>query len=162
MNGNMRTHVEELLRTYHRREREIAVRKFELSNFTGISEGEQIGAITFGRGEGSFRAPGHISNKTLHIALNYQEQTSRVNSEALHEIADELAKLELEQRRLCYYVSLLEKRHAQVLELIFFEGLTKEAAAKKMGLAPRTIQQTQKQAIDALTELYSDLRGLQR
>lgn len=157
MMNAMKNRVEDLLKTYHQRERKIAARKFELAHFTGVSELENITAMTYTRGDGVGRVPGHISNHTMHIALNYQEQTARMNNEAVQQISQEIAEMELEQRRLCYYVSLLEKRQAQVLELLYFESLTQEETAKSMEIAPRTVQELKKRAIDALVELYSDI-----
>ena len=66
---------------------------------------------------------GHISNKTLYIALNYEEQAERMNAESAHEIAKELFALECEQRRLTYFIGLLDKRQAEVIRLVFVDGI---------------------------------------
>lgn len=160
MNIDMKNRVEELLKTYHQREQKIAVLRFELENFMQVSERENIGAMTFARGENIGHTPGHISNKTLRIALNYKEQTARMNMETVQEINEELSELEREQRRLCYYISLLDERQAQVVRLSFIEKRSKEDTARKMDLAPRTIQELKKQAVMALAEMYGYASGL--
>ncbi|MEY8388452.1 hypothetical protein AALC17_14370 [Oscillospiraceae bacterium 38-13] len=85
-----------------------------------ISPEEMIDGMSFSHGE-SLGGSGeeHISNKTMYIALNYQERMERMNEEAINEIAQRLLELEGEQDRLRYYVSLLEKREAEAIRLIF-------------------------------------------
>jgi len=152
-------YIEELLKSYHQRERDIAVRKFELANFTKLSENEYISAANLAKGDGIGHVPGHISNRTLHIALNYREQTERLNQEAVIEINREIEALDLEQRRLRYYVSLLEERQAKVLEMTYFDKVPLEAIAKTLGLAERTVQDIRRDAIAALVQLYQSVLG---
>lgn len=151
--NDLTAHAEELLKTYRQRERKIAVLRFELAHFTKIPDKEHLEAAAFARGDG-VHATGHISNKTLHIALNYREQAARMNADAILEINEELGKLTREQERLLYYVSLLDERQAQVIRLHYFDGMSKEAVAKKLELAPRTIHDIRSQAIAALAEMY--------
>lgn len=148
-------YIEELLKNYHQREREIAVRRFELANFTKLSEDEYIDAANLAKGDGAGHVPGHISNKTLHIALNYREQTERLNTEAVMEINREIEKLELEQRRLRYYVSLLDERQATVIRLQFFERLPIEEIEKELRLTARSLRSIRKKAIGQLAEMYA-------
>ena len=63
---------------------------------------------SLGHGDGATHSKGHISNKTLYIALNYQEQTDRANAEVREEVVDRLIALEREQERLAYYIALLK------------------------------------------------------
>jgi len=152
-------YIEDLLKNYHQRERDIAVRRFELANFTKLSEDEYISAANLAKGDGIGHVSGHISNRTLHIALNYREQTERLNQEAVIEINREIEALDLEQRRLRYYVSLLEERQAKVLEMTYFDKVPLEAIAKTLGLAERTVQDIRRDAIAALVQLYQSVLG---
>lgn len=152
-------YIEELLKSYNQRERDIAVRKFELANLTKLSEDEYISAANLAKGDGVGHVPGHISNRTLHIALNYKEQTERLNQEAAMEINREIEELELKQRRLRYYVSLLEERQAKVLEMTYFNKAPLETVAKALGLAERTVQDIRRDAIAALVQLYQSVLG---
>ena len=90
MSAEMKKYVIELLETYHDRERMIAVLRYELEHPDKISGAEQIEAMTYGHGDGIGGTKGHISNKTLYIALNYEEQAERLNTTAIKEIAEEL------------------------------------------------------------------------
>ena len=93
MNAEIRKYVAQLLETYHKRARQIAILRYELANPTTVTEKEMIDAMQFARPEDSGHPSGHISNKTFHIAMNYREQADRLNTESLWEISRELEKL---------------------------------------------------------------------
>lgn len=107
MNTEMKNRVLELLDNYHKRARLIALLRYELAHPAQVTEKDLIGAMNFARQEGAGRPEGHISNKTLYIALNYQDQARQLNAETFQEISAQLMKLEQEQDRLNYYLSLL-------------------------------------------------------
>lgn len=129
--------------------------RYELEHPAQISQEEMIEAMSFARGDGIGRADGHISNKTLYIALNYKDQADRINVETVDEVGQRLVLLEQEQERLVYYVSLLDKRQADVLRLAFFEWLSWEEIAKMLGVALRTAHKIKSQALDKLVEIYA-------
>ena len=70
MNTEMKKHVVYLLDTYHKRARQIAVLRYELSHPVKITEEEMIDTLQFAHQEGAGQTEGHISNKTPYIALN--------------------------------------------------------------------------------------------
>ena len=75
MNNDMRSYVINLLETYQERTRKIALLHYELEHPTRTSEAEIISAMALGHGAGgSSHTEGHISDKTLYIALNYQSK----------------------------------------------------------------------------------------
>ena len=115
---------------------------------------KMISALALSHGEGGAGTIGHISDKTLYIALNYQEQIQKASSAAKSEIATQLMELENLQKRLTYYVSLLDKRQTELLELLYFEGYSQEECAAKLGIATRTVRRIREDALNALTELY--------
>lgn len=54
--------------------------------------------MSLGHGDGMGRSgKGHISDKTMYIALNYQERVDRINTEAENDIAQRLLELEAVQ-----------------------------------------------------------------
>ena len=87
MNTDMKKHVVHLLDTYHKRARQIAVLRYELSDPVKITEEEMIDTLQFAHREGAGHTEGHISNKTPYIALNYREKADLLNAETLSEIA---------------------------------------------------------------------------
>ena len=94
MSADMKSYVSELLEGYRARERKIAVLRYDLEHPSEVGVTEQIEAMNYGSGEGVGHSKGHISNKTLYIALNYEEQAKQLNAESAKEIADELFILE--------------------------------------------------------------------
>ena len=141
----MSKYVLKLLESYNERERKIAVLRYNLEHPTTVSRAEQIEAMNFR----------HISNKTLYIALNYEEQAERMNAESAHEIAKELFALECEQRRLTYFIGLLDKRQAEVIRLVFVDGIPTKEVAASFGLTYRTIDRIKRTAIENLAEMYA-------
>ena len=159
MTSDMKKHVVHLLDTYHKRARQIAVLRYELSAPVKITEEEMIDTLQFAHQEGSGRSEGYVSNKTPYIALNYQEKAGRLNAEVLSEISAELLALEQEQARLEYYISLLEPRQERVLRLTCFERIAQEAVAEELGVTVRRVQDIKAQAISELAEMYGLTAG---
>ena len=159
MTSEMKKYVVHQLDTYHKRARQIAVLRYELSEPAKITETEMIDTLQFAHQEGTRHAEGHISNKTPYIALNYQEKVGHLNAETLSEIATELLALEQEQARLEYYISLLESRQELVLRRTCIEKIPQEAVAEELGVTVRRIQDITAQAFNELAERYSLITG---
>lgn len=161
MNTDMKKQVTKLLETYPDRERQIALLHYEMQHSTRISPEEVIDSMALGHGDGvGGSGKGRISNKTMYIALNYQDRMDRMNAEAANEIAQRLLELEEEQDRLRHYVSLLEKREADVIRSFYIEGISWEEIAQKIGVALRTVHKIKNRAIDHLAEMYAYKAGL--
>lgn len=148
-----------LLETYHARVQKIALLYYELKHPAHISPKEMLNGMSFGHGDGSVRSPGHISDKTMYIALNYQEQAERLNANTKAEIAAQLAELEQIQNRLNYYVSLLDVREAEVIRFVYFARHTWSEVAQKLGVTPRTARRIRDQAIENLAKMYAFTKG---
>jgi len=154
MSAEMYKFVEELLKTYPDRERKIAVLQYNLAHPVKVSKSEQIEAMTYGRGDGLGYARGHVSNKTLYIALNYEEQAEHMNVEAANEISDELFELEHTQKRLRFYINLLGKRQADIIRLVYLSEVPAKEVADQYGVTVRTVDRIKKAAIEALAGMY--------
>ena len=156
MNIETKTYVVGLLESYRKRAKQIELLHYELAHPVRVTANEMIGALALAHGDdsGSGHPGGHASDKTLYIALNYQDRANQANKSASREVVDHLVTLEQEQERLKYYVSLLPDRQVSVIKLTYFEGRTQEDVAEKMELAKRTVQMLKAQAIDALTAMY--------
>ena len=161
MTSDMKKHVVHLLDTYHKRARQIAVLRYELSDPVKIREEEMIDTLQFTHQMDSSRPEGHISNKTPYATLNYRKKAERINAETFNEIYAELMALEQEQARLEYYISLLEPRQERVLRLTCFERIAQEAVAEEFGVTVRRVQDIKAQAISELAEMYGLTAGRQ-
>ena len=101
MNNDMKARVISLLESYPVRERQIALLHYEMQHPSRITPDEMIDGMSLSHGDNpGGSGKGHISNKTMYIALNYQERMDRMNTEAANEIAQRLLELEAEQARL--------------------------------------------------------------
>ena len=161
MNTDMKAHVISLLETYLERERQISLLHYEMQHSARVSPEEMIDGMSLGHGTSmGGSGKGHISNKTMYIALNYQERVDHMNAEAANEIAQRLLELEAEQDRIRYYVSLLEKRESEVIRSFYIEGISWDEIARKIGVALRTVHKIKNRAINHLVELYAYKDGL--
>ena len=152
-----------LLESYNKRMNQIALLHYELEHPTNVSPNEMIGAMSLGHGDGTARSKGHISNKTLYIALNYQEQADLVNSEAREEIVERLIELEREQEKLAYYITLLnDKQQETVIQRFYFEGRTWSDIAKELHVVTRTVHKIKNRALDRLAAMYTFAEGPQK
>ena len=151
----MENYVIDLLETYRDRERKINILHYNMEHPAKVDGTEQIEAMNYGRNDSAGHTKGHISNKTLYIALNYEEQAAKANAEMLSEIADELFELERQQKRLVDYVGLLEKRQADIVRFIYMEGLSTKAVADRYALTYRTIDRIKSAAVKNLAEMYA-------
>ena len=164
MDNDMRTYVIDLLEFSPERKRKIALLHYELEHAAHTSDAEMISSMALGHGTGGGggHSDGRISDKTLYIALNYQEKVAKLNAETKQEIVVQLVELEQEQKRLDYYISLLDKRQASVIKLTFFEGCAQNEVARRLAIVSRTVRRIKEEAIEKLVEMYSfaeDLKG---
>lgn len=143
-----------LLESYRERAKQIALLHYELEHLPRASVDEIIDAMSFGHGDGVPHSKGHISNKTLYIALNYHERTDKLNAESTSEIVDRLVALEHEQDKLSYYVLLLEERQRTVIQRFYFEAKSLERIAEELSVALRTVYKIKNRAISRLADMY--------
>ena len=160
MDNEIHEYVLSLLKNYAAAERQISILRYELEHPAHVSADEMIETMSFGHGDGTGKTTGHISNKTLYIALNYQEQAEKTNDKTIDEIASRLFELEREHDRLRHFVSLLETKYETAIRLCYFEQKTSEEMAVGMGVSVRTALAIKKQAIEALCDIYCFAEGL--
>ena len=162
MNDDIKSCVVSLLETCQERKRKIALLHYELDHPAHASETEMISAMALGHGDGNGggHVEGHISDKTLYIALNYQSKVAKMNADTKEEIVVQLVEMEHEQKRLEYYVSLLAYRQAEVIKLTFFERCSQNDVARKLAIVPRTVRRIKEEAVDKLVEMYSFAENL--
>lgn len=109
MNSDTRTYVVNLLNTCQERQRKIALLRYELEHPAHMSGAEMISTMALGHGVdvSGGHTEGRISDKTLYIALNYRSKVDKMNADTKDEIVVQLVELEQEQKRLEYYISLM-------------------------------------------------------
>ena len=158
----MREMVMNHLENYQANERRIEVLKFEVSHPAQVSSDDIIDSMSFTHGEGGLPGSNYISDKTLFIALNYQDRMEHINLSALNEVKTLLRSLEWQQERLRHYISLLDANEAEIIRLSFMEGLQSHEVGAKLGITARTVRTRRNQAIDHLCEMYLYAAELQQ
>ena len=159
MEDTIRQQVMDLLTNYREDQRKIALLRYELEHPAHITAEDMIESLAFKHGEGQGSAQGHISNKTMYIALNYRDKLESSNTETIDELALRLTDLERRRQRIEHYVSLLEPRDAAIIRLTYFEGLTNERIAEKLEITTRTVTQHRTKAVRELCEMYEYTAG---
>lgn len=160
MSIDTKAYVVGLLETYQKRSKQIELLHYELSHPARVSENEMIGALALAHGEGSGRPGGHASDKTLYIALNYQERTEEANQLGADEVVEQLVALEKEQERLKYYVSLLKARHKKVIQMFYFDEMTPDKVAEALQVTVRYAHSIKSNAINELVSMYEYVDSL--
>lgn len=159
MSAESRNKVINLLETFHEREQKIALLEYELVNCPQASPSEMIDGMGLGHSCELTPHSGYVSNKTLFIALNYQDRAEQMNVETLNDILNELGEVESVQDRLTYYVSILPSQQKMVIQRFYFEGRSWEEIAKEVKVALRTVHKIKNKALDKLAEFYDFSRA---
>ncbi len=156
MNTTIREQVIEILERYPEQKRKIALLHYELAHPQQITSNELIGSLNFAHGDGSMPStPGRVSNKTMYIAMTYQEQTAAANSEVLDSIATKLFELEREVNRLKYYLDLLNESHKNIITLFYIDRVSWDDICNHNHISRRKANYLKAEAIDSLVEMYT-------
>lgn len=155
MSINIKNYVIQELEAYPRILRQISVLRYEMEHPAHVSAQEMLDAMTYACGDRTGSSPGHVSDKTFYIAMNYRQKAAAANSEISEEISAKLLELERKKGRIEYYVGMLDSRKANVIRLCFFEGRTIEDAAEELNISAKTAQIAKKKAIEELTDLFA-------
>lgn len=155
MTINIKNYVIQELEAYPRILRQISVLRYEMEHPAHVSAQEMLDAMTYACGDRTGSSPGHVSDKTFYIAMNYRQKAAAANSEISEEISAKLLELERKKGRIEYYVGMLDSRKANVIRLCFFDGRTIEDAAEKLNISAKTAQIAKKKAIEDLTDLFA-------
>ena len=91
----MQDKIVKLLEGYTFREKKIALLRHEWYHPNQVTPEEMLEAMAYSRNtDGGAPVCGHISDKTYHIALNYEDQAARQNREQIETISTDLERLE--------------------------------------------------------------------
>lgn len=149
-----REDVIKLLITYPQLQKKINLLEYERLHPSKISEDEVISGLAFAHPlEGGTITTGHISNKTMQIALNFQDETERLNYATILEIDQELHVLQQRIEKIEFYVSQLEKKQAEVIRKYYFEEKTWPEIQKAMHISSRTLSKYRDDGLDALSAM---------
>lgn len=157
-NAEQKKRVVEILKTYPQKEKQIKMLKYELEHPSHVSEKELIESLSLAKSEdGGVRSPGHISNKTMMIALQYQDTAERINGDVVAEIMQELSALEAEVARIDYYLTLLDEGKALVLRRYYVEQKSWAEIGAELHLSQRALIKRRDDGVGELAEMFGFL-----
>ncbi len=145
-----------MLEGYLEQQRRISALRYEFEHIDYVTEEEMIGQMALpGRPEdgGVGRSVGHISDKTMYIALNFRNQAQHLNSEEADRILEQLAPLEAEAERLEFYVGLLPPHLRDTLKLHYFQGLAWTDVARALFVTESALVKRRRVAVQQLADL---------
>lgn len=157
-NTERKKQVVEVLKAYPRKKTQINLLRYELEHPSHVSEEELIESLSLAKTEnGGGKSPGHISNKTMMIALQYQDAAQRMNGDVVAEIAQELSALEAEVGRIDYYLTLLEEGKALVLRRYYIEQKSWAELESELHLSQRALIKRRDDGVGELAEMFGFL-----
>lgn len=140
-----------MLKAYQDRHRKIEALRYRLGHPSFVTKEEIISQMSMpGVADTVTR---HVSDKTMYIALNYEERANAINAEENVRIAEKLSRLEEEERRLLFHVALLPPRLAQALEAHYLEGLTWREIAQAEHVSLKAMEDRRARAVAMLAQL---------
>ena len=150
--------VKTILASYPSKKKQISVLRYELEHPSHVSEEELIESLSLAKpaADGG-KSPGHISNKTMMIALQYQDAAARMNGDVVAEIAQELSALEAEVERIDYYLTLLDEGQALVLRRYYIEQKPWAEIEAEFGLSQRALIKRRDDGVGELAEMFGFL-----
>lgn len=158
-----RDQVIEVLKNYPQKKKQISLLRYELEHPSHISEKELIESLSLAKSEaGGGKSPGHISNKTMMIALQYQDTAQRMNGDVVAEITQELSALEAEVERIDYYLTLLDEEQALVLRRYYIEQRPWSEVEAEFGLSQRALIKRRDDGVEELAEMFGFLGRIRR
>ncbi len=158
-----REDIENLLKKYPGWKKKITLLEFERNNPSKAAELEVLDGLAFARPliEGA-GMPGHISDKTMQIALSFREKTERMNCDTLLDIDQEIEILKTRIEKLDFYVSQLDERQAEVIRGHYFEGKSWSELQKELHISSRTLSNRRNNGLDALIAMGEYLEKVTR
>lgn len=151
--------VTQMLKGYRELQRKTLQLEFEITNYIPIATGTDIiDSMTFGKAmDDGFNIihNGHVSDKTAQIAVSYADKAERLNIKHKQELEDELRSINMEMLRMEYYIGLLEEKHAKVLRLLYYDGLTLVKTAESAKISLDSVKSYRKAGILSLVDMYN-------
>lgn len=120
--------------------RKETILEYESQHPQHVTEHEVIGALALSHSVQEMAgSAGYISDKTMRIALQFQDETERLNRDASFEIAQELFNVRRKMKKLEFYVSQLPPKQAEVIRKHYFEEYSWPALQKELHVSSRTL-----------------------
>lgn len=151
------------LQEYASLKKKLALLKFECAHPQQVTENEVITqmALSHPISEG-IQKSGYISDKTMRIALQFQDRKEQLNRETINEIVREMTEIEMRLQKIEFYVQQLDTRQETVIRAHYFEGKTWVDLQKQFHLSVRALLKRRDAAVDELVSMYLYLQSIKK
>ena len=144
---------------YFNIKKKIAILRHEPEHPVSVSPEEMLESMNFAHGDGGGFSGGSISNKTLYIAMNYQNAANQANAEITDQILARLLPLEQKLKRMDYYLGLLAEDEERVIRQFYIERQRANEIASAMHTSVWSARRIRDKAVDKLAEMISFAEG---
>lgn len=150
-----------LLKAYPALKKKICLLQYERSHPSQVSEQEVINGLALSHPLNNDGGQvGHISDKTMRIALSFQNETDRLNYESILEIDQELSVLTQRLEKLEFYVDQLEAEQAEIIRNYYFYGKSWSEIQEELNISSRTLLKRRNAGISALLAMGKYMEGV--
>ena len=144
-----------MLENYKEWKRRAAQLEFEIQHYRPMAtEADIIDMMMFGQTSDGIVSKGHISNKTVNIALSYDERKDELNIKELDALNCDLQTVMLQMARIRHYISLLETKQSDVLTQIYIHNTTLPETAERLNMSLSTVQRNRNNGVNKLCEMF--------
>jgi hypothetical protein len=143
----------DLLENFRQNERKVKVLQFELANPPQLTSSELIEAMALSAPEQVEGMTGHISDKTMRIALNHENLAAEMMVETRDTILKELVPLKVQQDKLKYFISLLGNE-GRILVGYYVDGKSWNQLEQETEVTIRTLHRWKNEQVKKLFNLY--------
>lgn len=154
MNKITNDYIISLLTNYRSNKRRAIQLTYELEHLQAITPNEMLEALSLSRPEGEVSHTSHISDKTSRVALSYQDETDKANSQAQKALLATLLPLSQELDRLEHYICALNPKQYLVITRLYFDECSQAEVAEELSCSVRTVRSLKQAAIETLVEMY--------
>lgn len=146
----------EILKGYRDLKKHVLQLEFELSETTPLVNDEEIIVSMAFNASTNFNGAKKKTG-TDYIALSYAKTADGINIRHKQSLVEELSALMRKKERIEYYISLLDSKQANVLKLLYFDGLTFNETGEKLYISPSTLKSARTSGIRKLVEMYNNI-----
>ena len=147
--------AEAMFKEYGIMKKELAVLKFQMSQFKGVDENDIILSMQFSHPEGGDRVQtSNISDKTASVAMNYKKIAERENDEWFHYLFCRYRYINEEVAFFENSVAALPGNLSGVVKDLISGELTWENIALKYHVTTAMIAKYKKKALSELDAMY--------
>ena len=152
------TNVEALLTSYKELKRTLELLAFRINYFSGLSGDHIIEELTFTSPQGERVTTSGVSDKTLRIALAYQNTSYEQSKEILEELVRRHGALKTDLDFLEHCITLLENELSNVATDLFIKGMDSTQIGAKYNLSRSSINRYRLKAIAEITKMYQEIQ----